>query len=458
MKIAPVLVALDDAGADTVLVHTGQHYDEAMSQVFFDELDIRTPDEHLERRLGLARGADGAGDGGVRSALSERVRPMSWSSSATSTRRSPARSSRPSPGCSSRTSRRVCAAATGACRKRSTASSPTGSATTSSRLRPTRSTTSAPRATAKTRSISSATSWSTRCCATSSALAPAVCRPSSGLQPQGYALLTLHRPSNVDDRPRWPGCSARWARSRVRSRSSSRRIPAPANAWPASTCPPGIVVTEPRGYLDFLALQADASGRADRLRRDPGGDHRAGRAVPDAAGDHGAPDHGHRGDESSSSAPIPTRSSRPRTPCCAARSRSAARRSGTALAAPRIARVHRRRRNSPRTGSGPRIARGLRAELLRAFVRVLFDIVHPAHVHFFKYLHADLVAEGHETLVIAREKDVTLALLDEYQHPVHDGRPIGPQRSRRSSPGADRARPHALPRRAALPARLRPDP
>lgn len=50
-------------------------------------------------------------------------------------------------------------------------------------------------------------------------------------------------------------------------------------------------------------------------------------------------------------------------------------------------------------------------------MRVLFDIVHPAHVHFFKYLHADLVAEGHETLVIAREKDVTLALLDEYRIP-----------------------------------------
>ena len=37
-------------------------------------------------------------------------------------------------------------------------------------------------------------------------------------------------------------------------------------------------------------------------------------------------------------------------------------------------------------------------------MRVLFDIVHPAHVHFFKYLHADLVAEGHETLVIAARR------------------------------------------------------
>jgi predicted glycosyltransferase len=50
-------------------------------------------------------------------------------------------------------------------------------------------------------------------------------------------------------------------------------------------------------------------------------------------------------------------------------------------------------------------------------VRVLFDIVHPAHVHFFKYLRGDLVVEGHETLVVAREKYVTLALLDEYDIP-----------------------------------------
>lgn len=34
-------------GLDEVLVHTGQHYDDRMSQIFFDELDIPTPDYHL---------------------------------------------------------------------------------------------------------------------------------------------------------------------------------------------------------------------------------------------------------------------------------------------------------------------------------------------------------------------------------------------------------------------------
>ncbi len=47
MKIKPVLDALDGGGASTVLVHTGQHYDPAMSDVFFDELGLRSPDRFL---------------------------------------------------------------------------------------------------------------------------------------------------------------------------------------------------------------------------------------------------------------------------------------------------------------------------------------------------------------------------------------------------------------------------
>ncbi|MGA2531541.1 MAG: UDP-N-acetylglucosamine 2-epimerase (non-hydrolyzing) [Candidatus Aminicenantales bacterium] len=37
---------------DEVLVHTGQHYDSEMSQVFFDQLDIPTPQYHLGVRSG----------------------------------------------------------------------------------------------------------------------------------------------------------------------------------------------------------------------------------------------------------------------------------------------------------------------------------------------------------------------------------------------------------------------
>ena len=48
MKIAPVYDALTRTGAvETLLVHTGQHYDERMSRLFFDELGIPRPDWNL---------------------------------------------------------------------------------------------------------------------------------------------------------------------------------------------------------------------------------------------------------------------------------------------------------------------------------------------------------------------------------------------------------------------------
>ena len=48
MKVAPILAELDRRGHQPVLVHTGQHYDPAMSQAFFDDLNMRRPDFHLE--------------------------------------------------------------------------------------------------------------------------------------------------------------------------------------------------------------------------------------------------------------------------------------------------------------------------------------------------------------------------------------------------------------------------
>jgi len=49
MKIAPVVRAIDEAGGiERRIVHTGQHYDEKMSRVFFDELCIPRPDLDLE--------------------------------------------------------------------------------------------------------------------------------------------------------------------------------------------------------------------------------------------------------------------------------------------------------------------------------------------------------------------------------------------------------------------------
>jgi len=48
MKVKPVMDALDRRGVELALVHTGQHYDAAMSDVFFTDLGIRPPARHLD--------------------------------------------------------------------------------------------------------------------------------------------------------------------------------------------------------------------------------------------------------------------------------------------------------------------------------------------------------------------------------------------------------------------------
>src|SRR6201984_769737 len=47
MKAAPVLRAIQNTGQKQTLVHTGQHYDINMSDVFFQELKIPDPDVNL---------------------------------------------------------------------------------------------------------------------------------------------------------------------------------------------------------------------------------------------------------------------------------------------------------------------------------------------------------------------------------------------------------------------------
>ncbi|MGH0034422.1 MAG: non-hydrolyzing UDP-N-acetylglucosamine 2-epimerase [Myxococcota bacterium] len=57
MKIAPLLRELDARACfETLLVHSGQHYDAAMSESFFEDLGIREPDVNL----GVGSGSHGA--------------------------------------------------------------------------------------------------------------------------------------------------------------------------------------------------------------------------------------------------------------------------------------------------------------------------------------------------------------------------------------------------------------
>ena len=44
-------------------------------------------------------------------------------------------------------------------------------------------------------------------------------------------------------------------------------------------------------------------------------------------------------------------------------------------------------------------------------MRVLIDILHPAHVHFFRNFYAEMEARGHEVRITARDKDRSVDLL-----------------------------------------------
>src|SRR2546427_6358333 len=47
MKAAPVMRAIQNLGLKQTLVHTGQHYDLNMSEVFFRDLELPAPDINL---------------------------------------------------------------------------------------------------------------------------------------------------------------------------------------------------------------------------------------------------------------------------------------------------------------------------------------------------------------------------------------------------------------------------
>ena len=47
IKMAPVIQELKKNGINSLLVHTGQHYDKNMSDSFFNDLEIQPPDISL---------------------------------------------------------------------------------------------------------------------------------------------------------------------------------------------------------------------------------------------------------------------------------------------------------------------------------------------------------------------------------------------------------------------------
>jgi uncharacterized protein len=50
-------------------------------------------------------------------------------------------------------------------------------------------------------------------------------------------------------------------------------------------------------------------------------------------------------------------------------------------------------------------------------MRVLIDILHPAHVHFFRNFHAEMTDRGHQLCITARDKDRSVELLQAFGLP-----------------------------------------
>ncbi|WP_460779926.1 non-hydrolyzing UDP-N-acetylglucosamine 2-epimerase [Microbacterium shaanxiense] len=65
VKLAPIHKAARAAGVDHIIVHTGQHYDPMLSDVFFEDLGIDAPDVHL----GVGSGSHGVQTGAMLAAL-----------------------------------------------------------------------------------------------------------------------------------------------------------------------------------------------------------------------------------------------------------------------------------------------------------------------------------------------------------------------------------------------------
>jgi len=47
-------------------------------------------------------------------------------------------------------------------------------------------------------------------------------------------------------------------------------------------------------------------------------------------------------------------------------------------------------------------------------MKILIDINHPAHVHYFRYFIEKMTVKGHEIVITARDKEITFELLDTY--------------------------------------------
>ena len=118
-----------------------------------------------------------------------------------------------------------------------------------------------------------------------------------GLQAGGYAVLTLHRPANVDTPRSCAAFSRPWPSSRARCPSSFPSIRERARCSPATRAASGVGARDPSHrsarLSGFRAADERRAPRPHGQRGHPGRDDDPGRAVRDDSRKHRAPGHGH---------------------------------------------------------------------------------------------------------------------------------------------------------------------
>ena len=116
-----------------------------------------------------------------------------------------------------------------------------------------------------------------------------------GLDHGGYLVVTLHRPALVD------GPLLADAMAELSRLAGDLEVVFPAHPRTRQHLEAegidtgGVRLLDPMPYLSFLSLVARRGRRADRLRRHPGGDDVPGHPVLHAARQHRAPGHVHAG-------------------------------------------------------------------------------------------------------------------------------------------------------------------
>lgn len=258
MKVKPVIDAVEALGLAALLVHTGQHYDQQMSDVFFGELGLRPPD----RWLGVGSGSHAAQTAAVMTAMEPLIDETSPRAVVVV-------------GDVNSTMAAAIVAAKAGCivvhveaglRSRDWAMPEEVNRVVTDRvsdllLAPSHDAVENLRAEGYRREqivLVGNVMVDTLLANLERALARPVITD-LGLTPQGYVLVTLHRPANVDDAAVLADLlhvlSAVAADLPVLFPAHPRTLARLSNA----PLDPRIQLVEPQGYLDFIALQAAAA-------------------------------------------------------------------------------------------------------------------------------------------------------------------------------------------------------